>query len=153
MTVTKIKEEIQNRIKEINSKVEDIKILKNDINKLEFLLKRKEEESLMDFINVGDEYEVKGWVSLGNNIDLCTNDIFKIVKVNKKSLYIQVTKKHRINWSNSNRTFELLNDHPTLNKVLKISSSVFYNNFKSQISEKLDLFNKRNDILNSILEE
>jgi hypothetical protein len=83
-------------------------------------------------------------------------DCFKVIKVNQKSLYIKVTKKHKVIYGNSSnnyqRNYELLVDDPIYSKEFKITSSVFYNNFKKQIKDQLNQFTHRNDILEALLD-
>jgi len=156
MSVTSIKSEIQKKTELIKSKESEINDLRNEIAFLSKKLKLHEEESLMEFIQEGDEYEINGYVGLGREVSLIKYDCFKVIKVNQKSLYIKVTKKHKVIYGNSSnnyqRNYELLVDDPIYSKEFKITSSVFYNNFKTQIKDQLNQFTHRNDILEALLD-
>lgn len=156
MSVTTIKYEINEKKDLIKSKQSEINDLQNQILVLEKKLKLHEEESLMEFIKEGDEYEIDGYVALGRKVDLRKYDCFKITKVNRKSLYMKVTKKHKVNWGNHSnnyqRSYELLVDSPIYDKEFKITSTVFYNNFKNQIKDQLNQFTQRNDLLDALLD-
>lgn len=156
MSVTTIKSEINEKKELIKSKQSEINDLQNQILGLEKKLKLHEEESLMDFIKEGDEYEIDGYVALGRKVSLGKHDCFKITKVNRKSLYMKVTKKYKVSWGNHSnnyqRSYELLVDSPIYDKEFKITSTVFYNNFKSQIKDQLSQFTQRNDLLDALLD-
>jgi hypothetical protein len=153
MNVTEIKDLIKLKIDQMNYKEKEINLLKEDITKLKVLLNKKEEDSLMSFVNEGDEYEMDRFIQLGFSVRLIKGDIFKIIKVNKKSLYIQIIKKHEGKYVNGRYTYvELSKDNKIYAEKIKISSSVMNNNFKKVVKDKLETFTKRNDMLNSILE-
>ena len=80
MSVTTIKSEINEKKELIKSKQSEINDLQNDILKLEKKLKLHEEESLMDFIKEGDEYEKDGYVALGKKVSLESMIVLKILK-------------------------------------------------------------------------
>lgn len=151
MSVTEINNKIDEVRLNIKQKKQEIIDLESNLNLLYKSLKSVEEESLMDYLQVGDEFELSGWVRLGRKISLRKNDIFVITKMNKKSLYIKLKLKNDYD-RQSRQYIPLPQNNKIYSKEIKITSAVFYNNFKKEIKDILSQYNRRNDLLDALLD-
>lgn len=154
MNISEIKSEIKARRQEIDAFYLEISNRESVIKSLELDLKHKEEEALMKYIKVGDEYEVAGYygIDFGSKLTVKEGDCFKIARVNRKSIYLKVTKMYKRTWSGGKIIKELIPDGDTIyQNDIKITSTVFYNNYIRFVRKQFDQFTQRNDLLESIL--
>lgn len=154
MNISEIKSKIKEITKEIDNLHLEISNSESVIKSLELDLKHKEEEALMKYIKVDDEYEVAGYyaIDFGSKLTVKEGDSFKITSVNRKSLYLRVTKMYKRTWSGGKIIKELIPDGDTIyQNDIKITSTVFYNNYIRFVRKQFDQFTQRNDLLESIL--
>jgi hypothetical protein len=129
---------------QINSELEKVKLLHQEI-------REKEADLLMEFVEVGNQWEMDRYLRFGKKIKLTKGDIIEVTKVNRKSIHLKVIKKFNTQWIGGRlTTTEVI----APKDIFKIESKVFYNNFL-HVKDVRDQFNgwtKRNEALSSLLD-
>jgi hypothetical protein len=153
-----IEEELKQQYHKIGELRKQMLVINNQINlenekikSLQTEIKDKEAELLMDFIEVDSQWEIDRYVKFGRKTRLIKGDVIKVIKVNKKSLYIKIVKKFESKWmSGKLNTTEV---KPS-SGVIKIDSLVFYNNFLNikDVRKQFNSWAKRNEALKEILD-
>jgi len=152
-----IEEELKQQYDKISELKKKMLLINNQINlenekvkSLQTEIKDKESELLMDFIEVGNKWEIDRYVKFGKRTRLIKGDVIEVIKVNKKSLYIKIVKKFESKWIGGkiNRT----EVKPPIGEI-KINSLVFYNNFLNikDVRKQFNSWAKRNEALKIIL--
>lgn len=149
MTTKEIENKIEENKKIIQNKRDEISSIERTILQLEKKLKEKQEENLIDFISPGDVFDVQFWTRIGKKVNFRKGDSFKVTKVNKKSLYIKILKKH--GWNSIQKHYIIPPENEIYKKEIKISSRVFYNGFYREIKDIVDKTSNRNELLDEIL--
>jgi hypothetical protein len=127
-----------------------INIENEEVKKLQTEMKVKESELLMDFVEVGNQWEIDRYIKFGRKFRLTKGDVIEVVKVNKRSLYLKIIKKFETKWIGGKlNTTEVT---PPTDEI-KIDSLVFYNNFLNikDVRKQFNSWAKRNEALKAIL--
>lgn len=152
-----IEEELRQQFDKIGELRKQMLVINNQINlenekvkSLQTEIKGKEAELLMDFIEVGNQWEIDRYVRFGNKTRLIKGDVIEVTKVNKKSLYIKIVKKFESKWMGGRMN---MNEVTPPSGEIKINSLVFYNNFLNvkDVRKQFNSWAKRNEALKAIL--
>jgi len=152
-----IEEELKQQFDKIGELRKQMLVINNQINlenekvkSLQTEIKGKEAELLMDFIEVGNQWEIDRYVRFGKKTRLIKGDVIEVTKVNKKSLYIKIVKKFESKWIGGKMN---MNEVTPPSSEIKIDSLVFYNNFLNvkDVRKQFNSWAKRNEALKAIL--
>lgn len=140
--------------KQLSQLREEIDVLRNQFEQLEM-------EEFVNYLQIGESIEVENYYSFKgfcsdpkSNNTFMSGECFKIVKKNKKSIVIEVTKKFKRQWDDAAKKSVVISEYNPGWKIRVDLDSFFHFYSKSEIRKSsFDSYIKRKELLDNLLSE
>ena len=154
MTLSELKEKITEKTNQLKSNHQELMRLRSQYNQLEM-------EEFINYLQIGDVIEFDKYYSFKSYCKdpKATKSFYggegiKIVKKNEKSIVIEVVKKIKRDWSESQRRY-VASGHYNPGWIMRIDLNTFFHLYMSneKMKDNFDSYIKRKHNLQSLLDE
>jgi len=161
MTISELKQKIDEKNNESSLLHKQLNDLHKELAKLRSQFEQLEMEEFVNYLQIGEVIEVDNYYSFRGfcNDTKSTNSFtsgerFKIVKKNKKSIVIDVTKKFKRQWDDVAKKSVVVSEYSPGWKIRVDLDSFYHFYFKSKtMKAAFDSYIKRKQSLESLLSE